>query len=611
MIFKIFKKGCGGVREGAWYEGAVDVAFKNMNGGKRMKNVFKGKKAVAILLCTLILISMGTYGFANDEEIRTGKPKARAEVIEIKKLYDDDGDKLFENLSQEMEKAGDEEALPVTIVFKDEFDDAQRKKVETLLGDYKPKHEFKNIPAVSMNVNKQKIKELSKLDIIEHIEYDEEVTILNDRADYWFGTEKARSDFGLDGDRDKNVRSYSKDDVVVAVIDTGIDPNHVDLDGGKIIAWKDYVNERSTPYDDQGHGTHVAGTIAGEGDGNSKYEGVAKGAALIGLKTLNNRGSGSMSDITAAVDWCITNKNTYGINIINMSLGTTGSSNGKDSTSLAVNNAVANGITVVVAAGNSGPSRYTIGSPGAAEDAITVANMVDVGEGGFSLAPSSSRGPTADGRIKPDIGGPGTRIISARTNTINGYVTQSGTSMAAPFVAGTIALMLDANPNLTPNQIKSILTSTAQDWAGNGKDIDYGYGRLDAYKAIKRAGKFSGNNIELPNHMYASEDLPRKGSADDWEFTVTNKNYPISITLVMPDWKRSGPSVKPDFDLYLYDPSGKQVKASESSSRQENISFIPSTTGKYKIKVYSYSDSGKYFFDLSAGGSDLILIQDQ
>ncbi len=576
-----------------------------------MINVFKSKKIVSILLCTLILVSIGTYGFANDEPIRTEKQMERMEIREIKKLYDDNEDKLFESLSQEMGKANDDEELPVTIVFKDKFDDTKKSKVKELLGDYKPKHEFKNIPAVSMKVNKKKIEELSKLDIIEHIEYDEEVTIFNDRADYWFGTEKARSDFRLDGDRDGDSRKYTKNDVVVAVIDTGIDPNHVDLDGGKIIAWKDYVNNRPNPYDDQGHGTHVAGTVAGEGDGNSKYEGVAKGAALIGLKTLDRRGSGSMSNVTAAVDWCITNKNKYGIDVINMSLGTTGSSDGNDSTSRAVNKAVANGITVIVAAGNSGPNTYTIGTPGAAKDAITVANMVDVGEGGFSLAPTSSRGPTADNRTKPDIGGPGTRITSAKTNTTNGYVTYSGTSMAAPFVAGTVALMLDANPNLTPSQIRNILVSTAQDWAGNGKDVDYGHGRLDGYKAVKQAGRFSGNNIALPNHMYAAEDLPSKGSADDWEFNVNNRNYPISITLIMPDWRRSGWSATPDFDLYLYDPSGKQVKASEGSTRQESISFTPSTTGKYKIKVYSHSGNGKYFFDLSAGGSNLKLIKDQ
>jgi len=583
-----------------------------------MKNMFNGKKIVAGFLCTLMVGSLMTYGFANDDIIREGKEKMKEfsiqkESKDIKMLYDNNKDKLVESLSVEMDKVKGDEKLAVIVVFKENVSmtKSNDEDIKTLLSENKVKYEFENIPAVAMELTKDEIKELSKRDAVEHIEYDEEVVAFNDTADYWFGTEKARTDFGLDGDRDGNLSSYSKDDVVVAVIDTGIDAAHVDLDGGKVIAWKDYINNKTTPYDDNGHGTHVAGTIAGEGDGNSKYEGVAKGSALIGLKVLAANGTGPSSGSAAAVDWCITNKDTYGIDVINMSLGTSGSSDGTDASSLAVNKAVESGITVVVAAGNAGPKKYTIGAPAAASKALTVGNMIDVGEDGFGLAFLSSRGPTADGRMKPDIGAPGTNITSAKTNTGNGYVTYSGTSMATPFTAGTVALMLDANKNLTPTQVKNIITSNAEDWAGNGQDVDYGYGRLDGYKVIKEAGGFSGSNIATPNHMYASEDLAQKGSIDTWEFTVDNTDYPISITLVMPDWQSVFWSGKPDFDVYLYDPSGTQVKKSTSSARQENIGFKPTSTGTYQIKVNSYSDSGNYFFDLSAGGSNLKLVQDQ
>src|SRR5690606_17147010 len=147
-------------------------------------------------------------------------------------------------------------------------------------------------------------------------------------ANHWSGTEKARADFGITGDRDGNQNSYSKDDVVIAVIDTGIDANHVDLSGGKVSGWRDSVNNRTSPYDDQGHGTHVAGIAAGSGDGNAAYKGVAPGAALVGIKVLDRNGSGTMSNVIAGIDWAISNKDTYGIDIINMSLGTTGSSDG-------------------------------------------------------------------------------------------------------------------------------------------------------------------------------------------------------------------------------------------------------------------------------------------
>ena len=98
----------------------------------------------------------------------------------------------------------------------------------------------------------------------------------------------------------------------------GIDAGHIDLDGGKVIAWKDWVNNRTAPYDDHGHGTHVAGIVAGTGEGNTAMRGVAPGAALVGLKVLNSAGSGSLSDVAAAVDWAVTNRDTYNIKVISM-----------------------------------------------------------------------------------------------------------------------------------------------------------------------------------------------------------------------------------------------------------------------------------------------------
>ncbi|HWI61160.1 MAG TPA: S8 family serine peptidase [Symbiobacteriaceae bacterium] len=106
--------------------------------------------------------------------------------------------------------------------------------------------------------------------------------------------------------------------MVVAIIDTGIDAAHIDLAGGKVIAWNDWVGNRTTPYDDNGHGTHVAGIVAGTGAGNPAYIGVAPGAALIGLKVLNSAGSGSLSNVTAAVDWAVSHKDEFNIKVISM-----------------------------------------------------------------------------------------------------------------------------------------------------------------------------------------------------------------------------------------------------------------------------------------------------
>lgn len=519
-------------------------------------------------------------------------------------MSDANKNKLFDNLEEKMTGKPDNAEIPVIITFNKTVDDNSLSNISKAIGKFNIKNKYKIIPGIAATLNKGQINAMSKLDIVKQIEYDEPVYATLNTATAWFGVTKAKADFGVNGDRDGNPASYTKDDVVIAVIDTGIDGSHVDLDGGKIIGWKDFVNSKTAPYDDNGHGTHVASIAAGTGEGNSLYKGVAPGAALVGVKVLDRNGSGSMSDVTAGIDWVVQNKATYNVKVINLSLGTSTSSDGTDSTSLAVNNAVDNGIVVVVAAGNSGPAKYTIGSPGAAEKAITVAAMADVGELGFNLASFSSRGPTADGRTKPDIAAPGYNITAAKANSTNGYITYSGTSMATPFVAGTAALMLDANISLTPVDIKNLIMNTSKDWGNAGKDIDYGMGRLDGYEAIKTAGNFTGTNIATPNHYYASETLPGSYYTDNWTFNVTNTSYPIAITFIIPNWSNSNP----DFDIYLYAPDGTLAKSSEGTQRQETITFAPTQTGTYKLEVYSYSGSGSYYFDLSVGGGSLTLV---
>ncbi|MCL4515288.1 MAG: S8 family serine peptidase [Firmicutes bacterium] len=519
------------------------------------------------------------------------------EEVAAEKAYDGNHNKIFDNLEEKLAAAGPADKLPVIVQFNLPVSQRLLDDLKGRLGDLAAKYQYHSIPALALNLDKAQIDLLSRLPNVTSVQYDQKMQAFMDTASNYFGVAKARADFGVTGDMDGNPTSYSSRDIVVAVIDTGIDGAHVDLDAGKIIAWKDYINGRTTPYDDNGHGTHVAATIAGTGEGNPAYKGVAPGAALIGLKVLDSAGSGYTSDIDAAIDWVIQNKAAYGIEIISMSLGSTGSSDGTDSTSQLLNKAAAAGIAPVVAAGNSGPARYTIGSPAAAADAITVGAMADPGEKGFSQAYFSSRGPTADGRVKPDISSPGVNITSARANSTNGYVSMSGTSMATPFVSGTVALMLAANPVLTPAQVKSKLMGTIIDWGPAGTDIDYGAGRLQGYEAVKSAGGFAGTGPVVPLHYYASGTLTGTGDYDDWTINITSTTFPIALTLIMPNWSSSS---NPDFDLYLYNPSGTQVASSLGTKRQETIGFLPTVTGTYKIRIKSYTGSGNYFFDVSA-----------
>ncbi len=228
---------------------------------------------------------------------------------------DQDRNKIFDTLDRLLEQVGEQEPVDVLIMVqgREHLD-----QLEEILGKGAVKYRYSVVPAVAARVTREQVHAVARQTFVRHIEHDAEVTIMMDGASHWFGAAHARADFGVTGSLDGSP-GYSAEDVVVAVIDTGIDAGHVDLDGGKVIAWKDWVNDRSEPYDDHGHGTHVAGIIAGTGEGNPAYTGVAPGAALIGLKVLNRSGSGTLSNVTAAVDWAVANKDRYNIRVISMS----------------------------------------------------------------------------------------------------------------------------------------------------------------------------------------------------------------------------------------------------------------------------------------------------
>ncbi|MBI2136577.1 S8 family serine peptidase [Candidatus Woesearchaeota archaeon] len=286
--------------------------------------------------------------------------------------------------------------------------------------------------------------------------------------------------------------------IVVAIVDTGIDYMHPDLGGClgagcKVIGGYDFINNDNNPMDDQGHGTHVAGTVAAN-SANGAIKGVAPEAKLLGYKVLDADGSGSFESVIAGIERAVDPNNDGNFddkaNIISLSLG--GPGDPDDPVSKAIDNAVDNGVVAVIAAGNDGEfGRQTIGSPGTARKAITV-GAVDKCD---KIADFSSRGPVKWGGgilIKPDIVAPGVDICSsqwgdaftprARQCIDDDHVAISGTSMATPHVSGVAALLLQAHPDWNPEQVKSALMTTA-------KDLGYepntqGAGRVDAVKVL-------------------------------------------------------------------------------------------------------------------------------
>jgi len=271
--------------------------------------------------------------------------------------------------------------------------------------------------------------------------------------------------------------------VKLAVVDTGIDPNHADF-SGRIMARKNFAG--GSDDDENGHGTHVAGIAAGTGAASSgKYRGVASGAQLYIAKVLDKNGSGSMSGVMAGIEWAV----GQGAQVINLSLGGSGPCNGSDALSAMCDAAVTQaGVMVCVAAGNAGPGASTVGSPGCAKQVLTVGASDD----NDHITGFSSRGPTSDGRVKPDIVFPGYGIVAPQAAGTQlgqviapGYISLNGTSMATPHASGTACLLLQAKPNLTPTQIKSALRNTAVD-LGQPANAQ-GSGRSDVFKAYKAA----------------------------------------------------------------------------------------------------------------------------
>lgn len=249
----------------------------------------------------------------------------------------------------------------------------------------------------------------------------------------------------------------------IAVIDTGIYP-HEDIKNN-ITGFIDYVNNKKKPYDDNGHGTHCAGIIASNGFASAgRYRGIAPGSDLIGLKVMDYKGEGNISNILAAMNWINNNAEAYHIKIASLSLGAGISSYAKyDPLILAAEKLWNNGITVVAAAGNDGPAYATINSPGAGKNVITVGCSDDkktVDPSDDTIADFSSRGPSRYTKYKPDIVAPGVDIISLANNA-NGYVAMSGTSMSTPIISGCCALMLEKYPNLKPDEIKQKLIKNA------------------------------------------------------------------------------------------------------------------------------------------------------
>jgi serine protease AprX len=353
------------------------------------------------------------------------------------------------------------------------------------------------VSAASGRLSAGKIKALSKKESVAQIYLNATFDALDqgDLSNVYPGLIRANEAWAL---------GYTGAGVTVAVLDSGVAPaNDLTQPTSRLLASVDFVSGQTGHRDPGGHGTHVAGIIAGNGyDSNGVLKGVAPDANIVSVRVINGLGQATASSIIRGIQWVVENRDTYNIRVMNLSLGgRPGASYQNDLLAAAVEMAWKAGIVVVTAAGNHGPGVGSISTPGHDPFNIAVGAIDDKGTPNPSdddVPYFSARGPTLAGDHKPDILAPGRKILSlyALNSYLDGalpgrqvlsslgrpYFRLTGTSMAAPVVSGVVALLLQKKPNLKPDQVKYILTNTARQVSGSSDTV--GAGVVDAYAAL-------------------------------------------------------------------------------------------------------------------------------
>ena len=454
-------------------------------------------RALVAVMLAIMVSFQPSLSFGDDSE-------DKFQIVPYSSSVESKEDRWWEDTKMDMDKNRMHDMLDIALeqgkyVFDGkisvlvDFDHMPTQKDEQLLIDevgFEPSWRFHHIPIISGEVKTDLLDELLEVKGVVFLTLNGELQIALDNA---IGIHNVDTvwDFG-----------YTGEGISIAIIDTGIDPLHVGLNDfdddpstadPKVVAFYDALDGsgddgsgETEPYDDQGHGSHCAGISAGTGsvgegplsDGSTPYRGVAPGASLVGVKVLDGGGSGSFAEVMKGMEWTIDNQIKYNIRAASMSLGGVWlvelTQEQEERITHLANEMVAAGISLMIAAGNSG-GYGTIGTPGAAKDVITVGSTEDSKE----LAVYSSKGPTHEGQIKPNVAAIGSAVMSVEANSGNAYASYSGTSMATPMVAGMAALLLQANPDLQPLMIRSILESTAEyKWLSHPvrPNNDYGWG---------------------------------------------------------------------------------------------------------------------------------------
>ncbi len=496
-------------------------------------------------------------------------------------------------------------------------------------------HEFTSLPMLAVQGTAQQIESTLALDGLVSAYYNSPLEyFLNDSVGY-IGADQVQDELG-----------YTGKGVGVAVLDSGVDGLHPDVALGtamvqnvKILGTNFFTGEdvivENVPNSDttSGHGTHVAGTIGGRGIASAgQYEGVAPGASLIGI------GSGDALFILFALqgfDYAVTNKDKYNIQVISNSWGRDGGEfSAGDPVNVASKLAYDNGITVVFAAGNSGPGENTLNPYSVAPWVIGVAAGCTTDQGvsdtrvrcqpGSELAEFSSRGIPGDPLYHPTITAPGVHVVAARSSTgatVDAaaagiqpfcgpdnkvyYICLNGTSMATPHISGVVALMLEAKPGLHPDLVKEALTATARPMERPDGSLyeewEVGAGYVDAYDAVQKAKRMntkkgsakgkSGTTYETYTETYEWSGTLGPGLADAGAAAHDLHEESILADAVSATVRVQWGDPVQDVDLYVKAPDGSQIGSSAqflTTSEETTFTgeFLPQ--GTYTVDTTGY-----------------------
>ncbi len=502
-----------------------------------------------------------------------------------------------------------------------------QEEIDLLVREVNYQHQWtlKHIDALAGRVPVGSILNTISLPGVVMVELDSILTINNGDAAVLHGVDQVWQNTGYDGAGS-----------TVAIIDTGIDGAHASLDDldddnstydPKVIAFYDAVNNPAAtngteifPYDDQGHGSHCAGTTAGTGAPNYEHIGMAPQAFLVGVKVLDSAGSGSFATVMAGMQWTVDHRFEFNIRAASMSLGGPGpiewTSSEEDSVNRYANEMVRSGIALFIAAGNSATSG-SIGTPGSAEDVITV-GALDKDSG---IAVYSSQGPSEEGRIKPNIAYVGSNVMSVEANSGTGYTDMSGTSMATPGAAGVAALMYQANPDLSPFDVRNIMQETAtyrrceymlknepciEDLAPKNRQNNvYGHGEVRAFDSVMEAAQQDydfNNNITINlNTEVGMDNRIHLESSDKLQFN-------ISQTVDTVQWRSN--HLRDDWtNLHSFD-NGDEKFTISAIDMIHNLEHLPGITleGNHTISIRGIGNEGTDSYSTAIITADIMLM---